>query len=70
MTGALGVFTLPEAKGESQCDQVNDLTVFGVECDCRCGHDGVDNAKGRGLLLFDRRVLNAVGFKLTVDMSI
>ena len=63
VTGALGIFTQPEAEVEAQLDQVGNYTGFGVEGDGRSVHDGVDNAEGDGLFLFDQRVLNAVGFK-------
>ena len=53
-------------------DQISNITCFGggggdIGGDggsFRCGHDGVDNAKGGGLFLLDRWVLDAIGFKL------
>ena len=38
---------------------------FGVEGGGCCSHDGLDFAKGGGLFLFDRRVLDNIGIKLT-----
>ena len=69
VAGALGVFTRSEAEVDAQLDQVGNLTGFGVGGDGRCGYGGVDNAKGGGLFLFDRRVLDAVGFKLPGERS-
>ena len=69
-TSALGVFTRTEAEVEDQLYQVRDMTGFGVGGDGRCGHNGVDNAEGGGLFLFDQRVLDAVGFNLKGDASV
>ena len=70
MADTLGVFTQPGAEVESQCDQLRNLTGFGVGDDDRCGHDGMDNTKGGILFSFDQRVLYAVCFKLTNYMSV
>ena len=70
MAGALGVFTQPEAEVEAQCDQVGDLTGFGVVGCGHCSHDGVENAKGGGLFLFDSRVIYTVVFKLVGELSV
>ena len=37
---------------------------------CHCGHDGVDDTKGDGLILIGRWVLDAVGFKLTGETPV
>ena len=70
MTSALGVFTRPGAKAESQLDQVSDRSVFGVRGGVHCGHDRVDNLKGDSLIFFDRMVLNVICFNLTGEASI
>ena len=69
MASALCVLTQPEAEVEYQLDHVGYLTGFGVVGDCRCGHNGVDNAKGGGIFSFERRVLNAVGFNMTGEAT-
>ena len=70
VAGVLYVFTRLEAKVESQADQVGDLTGFGIGGEGCCGDDGVDDAKWDGLLSFDRRVLQAVGFELPGETSV
>ena len=70
VTGALGVFTQPEAEVEAQLDQVGDMTGFGVGGGGCYVHDGMDNSKGGSFFSFDRRVLNVVGFKLIGEASV
>ena len=70
VTGALGVFAWPEADVEYQLDQVGYMSGFGVGFGDRCSHDGVDNSEGDGLFLFDRRVLDAIGFNPTDEASV
>ena len=41
-----------------------------VGIDGLCGHNGVDNAKGGGLFSFEQRIFDAVGFKLTGEVSV
>ena len=64
VTGALGVFARPEAEVEYQLDKVGNMSGFGVGGAGRCGHDRMDNVKRGGIFLFDRRVLDAIGFHL------
>ena len=70
VTGALGVFIQPEAGVEAQLDQVGNMTGLGVRGGVGCGQDGANNAEGGGLFLFERRVLDAVGFKMTGEASV
>ena len=70
VTSALGVFTQPEAEVEAQLDQVGYITFFGGGGGGRCGHDGMDNTEGGSILSFDRKVLDAIGFKLTGEASV
>ena len=70
VVGAFGKFKRPEEEVESQLEQVDKLSGFGFGDDGRYGHDGVDNAKGDGLLSFERMVLDAIGFKLTGEASV
>ena len=65
MSRVLRVLTQPEAEVETKLDQVVKMTGFGVGVCCLCDHNGVDGAKGGGLVLLYRWFLNAVGFKLT-----
>ena len=66
------------AEVEAQLEQVGNIAVLGVGGVFRHGHDGLGNAEGGGLFLFERRVLDAVGFKMTgeayvqsgVDLSV
>ena len=66
----LDVFTPPEVEVEFQLDQVGDTTGFGVGGDGRCNQDGGDNTEGGGFILFDWRVLDAVGFKLEGEATV
>ena len=70
VTGAIGVFAQPEAELESQLDQVGNMMGFIFGGDGHRGHNGLDIADGDGLFLFEWRVLNAVGFKLTGETSV
>ena len=70
MTSALGVIAQPEAEVEAQLDQVGNMTGFGVGFGGHRSQFGLDNAKGGGLLLFDRKVLDAIYFKLTGEASV
>ena len=70
VTCALGVLARPEIEVEAQLDQTGNMAGFGVRGCGRCGHDGLDDAEGGGLISLDRRVLNTVGFKLTGKASI
>ena len=70
VTGEFGVFAQPEAEVEAQLVQVGGMTGFSVGGGVRRGHDGFENAKEGGLFLFDRRVLDAVGFKLLGETSV
>ena len=70
VTGSLGVIARPETEVEAQLGQVGNMLVFGFGCGGRCCHDGVDNYKGVSLFSFDQRVLDAVGFKLTDEVSV
>ena len=42
------------------------MDLWVSEC-CRCDHDGVDDAKGDGILLFDRWVFNTIYFNLKYE---
>ena len=70
VTGVLRVFTQPEAEAEAQLDQVGKMTGFGFGGGGHRGHNGSDNTKEDNLLSFERRVLNAVGFKLMGEASV
>ena len=70
VTGILVVFTRPEVVVESQLEQVRKMTGFGVGGGGCCNHNGLENADGDDLFLFEQRVLDVVGFKLTGEASV
>ena len=59
------VFAQAESELEAQLDQIGYMMGFGVGGGGRCGHYGLNNAKGGGISLLNQRVLDAIYFKLT-----
>ena len=50
---SLGVVTGLESELEAHLDQISNMAGFRVVGGGSCGHDGLDDSKGGGLLMLD-----------------
>ena len=66
----IGVLAQQREDLEAKLGQVGDMMCFWFGGGCGCGHNGVEYTKGDGIILLDRWVLDAIGFKLMGDAPV
>ena len=64
VTGALGIFTQPEAEVEAQLDQVGNVPGLWVGGGGSCGHNGMEDTHGGGFYPIDWGIFYPINFEL------